>query len=54
MNPAFVVDGVRVVLHPLDMVSVQIDPLGGLADSIAREGQAIADALDALLTPSWG
>ncbi len=54
MNPAFVVDGVRVVLHPLDMVSVQIDQLGGLAGSLAQEGQAIADALDELLTRSWG
>jgi len=54
MNPAFVVDGIRVVLHPLDMVSVQIDQLGGLAGSLAQVGQTIADALDELLTRSWG
>jgi toxin CcdB len=54
MTPAFVVDGVRVVLHPQDMVSVQIDPLGGLAGALAQEGQAIADALDELLALSWG
>ena len=25
MNPSFVIEGVRVVLHPLDMVSVALD-----------------------------
>lgn len=54
MNPAFVVDGVRVVLHPLDMVSVALDQLGGLVGSLEQEGQIIADALDELLTRSWG
>lgn len=54
MNPAFVVDGVRVVLHPLDMVSVALDQLGDRIGSLEQEGQAIADALDELLTRSWG
>ncbi len=54
MNPAFVVDGVRVVLHPLDMVSVALDQLGDRIGSLEQEGPAIADALDELLTRSWG
>lgn len=54
MNPVFVVDGTQVVLHSLDMVSVATEPLGELIGSLAHEGQAIADALDELLTPSWG
>jgi toxin CcdB len=54
MNPAFVVDGVRVVLHPLDMVSVALDQLGELVGSLEQEGQVIADALDEMLTRSWG
>jgi toxin CcdB len=54
MNPAFVVDGVRVVLHPLDTVSVAVDQLGELVGSLTQEGQIIADALDELLTRSWG
>ena len=54
MNPVFVIDGVRVVLHRLDMVSVAIDQLGELVGSLAQEGQTIADALDELLTRSWG
>lgn len=54
MNPAFVVDGVRVVLHPLDMVSVALDQLGEVVGSLASDGQTIADAMDELLTRSWG
>ena len=54
MNPVFTVEGVRVVLHPLDMVSVALDQLGEVVGSLAQEGQTIADALDELLTRSWG
>lgn len=54
MNPAFVVEGVRVVLHPLDVVSVAVDQLGEVVGSLEQEGQVIADALDELLTRSWG
>ena len=54
MNPSFVIEGVRVVLHPLDMVSVALDQLGEVVGSLEQEGQLIADALDELLTRSWG
>jgi toxin CcdB len=54
MNPIFVIDGIRVVLHPLDMVSVALDQLGEMVGSLEQEGQTIADALDELLTRSWG
>lgn len=54
MNPAFDVEGVPVVLHPLDMVSVALDQLGEHVASLADHGQAIADALDELLSRSWG
>lgn len=54
MNPVFVIDGVPVVLHPLDMVSVALDQLGEVVGSLEQEGQIIADALDELLTRSWG
>jgi len=53
MNPVFVIDGVPVVLHSLDMVSVALDQLGEVAGSLAPKGQIIADALDELLTRSW-
>ncbi len=54
MNPAFTLQGVDVVLHPLDMVSVAVDQLGEHIGSLAEHGQTIADALDELLTRSWG
>ena len=54
MNPVFEVKGVKVVLHPLDMVSVALDQLGPRVESLAGHGQSIADALDELLTRSWG
>jgi toxin CcdB len=52
MNPALKIDGIQVVLHPLDMVSVAWDQLGEHIGSLADQGQAIADALDELLTRS--
>jgi len=54
MNPVFTVDATEVVLHPLDMVSVPVDQLGECIGSLAAQGQRIADALDELLTRSWG
>jgi toxin CcdB len=54
LNPVFNVKGASVVLHPLDMVSVALDQLGVKVDSLAEQGQTIADALDELLTRSWG
>jgi len=54
MNPTFTVDGIDVVLHPLDMVSVSLDELGEYVCSCAENGQIVSDALDELLTRSWG
>jgi toxin CcdB len=54
LNPVFRVKGIDVVLHPLDVVSVASDQLGPKVASLAEHGQSIADALDELLTRSWG
>ena len=54
MNPEFLIEDTQVVLHPLDMVSVAMDQLGEHVASLAGSGQAIADALDELLTRFWG
>jgi toxin CcdB len=54
LNPVFTVDGIEVVLHTLDMVSVALDQLGECVGSLAEHGQRIADAIDELLTRSWG
>lgn len=53
MNPIFVVTGIEVVLHPLEIVSVAIDQLGELVTSLTDRGSEIADALDEMLTRSW-
>lgn len=54
MNPTFNVEGIEVVLHPLDMVSVALDQLGEHIGSLSDQGQRITDAIDELLTRSWG
>lgn len=54
LNPQFTVAGVSLVLHPLDMVSVDRADLGAKVGSLAEEGQAITDALDELFTRAWG
>ena len=53
MNPVFSVEGVEVVLHPLEIVSVALEQLGEKVDTLAGDGDRIADALDELLTRSW-
>lgn len=54
MNPVFAIEGVEVVLHPLEIVSVAMDQLGEKVTSLASEGSRITDALDELLTPLVG
>lgn len=48
-NPTFVIEKTRVVLHPLETVSVARNELGRFVRSLANEGQQIIDALDELL-----
>ena len=54
LNPVFQVGGLDVVLNPLEIVSLSLDQLGLHVGSLADQRQAIADALDELLSPSWG
>ena len=54
MNPVFTVDGIEVVLHTLDMVSVATQHLGDYVGSLAEHGQNIIDAADEMLTRAWG
>lgn len=53
-NPVFQIEGVELVLNPLEIVSVSLDQLGPHVGSLADQGQAISDALDELITRSWG
>jgi toxin CcdB len=52
MNPIFRIEKIDIILHPLDMVSVAVEQLGERIGSLAEHGQAIADALDELLSRS--
>ncbi len=52
-NPSFRIGGTKVILHPLEMVSVPVDVLGPPVGSLADEGQAIVNALDELFSRAW-
>ena len=49
-NPTFRIKGQSVVLHPLEIVSVALENLGELVDSLKEGGDKIIAALDELLT----
>jgi toxin CcdB len=53
MNPVFSIEGIDVVFHPLELVSVAVTQLGEKVTSLADQGDRIADALNELLTRSW-
>lgn len=53
LNPAFVVEGVEVVLNPLEIVSVAVEQLGERVTSLADEGDTIVAALDQLFSRVW-
>ena len=54
LNPRFVVEGVEVVLHPLDIVSVEVGRLGERVGSLATEADRVIAAIDAVITGAWG
>jgi len=54
MNPIFRIEGVEVVLNPLQIVSVATDQLGAPVHSLADHGQQITDAMDELMSRAWG
>jgi toxin CcdB len=52
-NPTFKILGMPVVLHPLEVVSIPVEQLGELVESLGEEGQQIVAALDELFTRAW-
>jgi len=52
-NPTFKIRGMPVVLHPLEIVSVSLEQLGDVVESLGEEGQQIIAALDELLSRAW-
>lgn len=54
INPVFTIDGVKVILNPLEIVSIPLEALGDRVDSLSAENDAIIAALDELFTRAWG
>jgi toxin CcdB len=52
-NPIFKILGTPVVLHPLEIVSVPVEQLGELVESLSEESQQIIAALDELFSRAW-
>ena len=53
LNPVFTVKGTKVVLHPLEMVSVAMENLGEKVATLEPDGDAILAAMDEMLTRAW-
>lgn len=53
LNPVFTVKGMKVVLHPLEIVSIATEQLGEKVATLAQEGSRITGAMDELLTRAW-
>lgn len=54
VNPSFTVEGRRVVLNPLDIVSVSLEALGPKVASLMEEGDCVVAALDEVFSRAWG
>jgi toxin CcdB len=52
-NPTFTIKGIKVVLHPLEIVSVPLDQLGAKVGTLAHSDQEIIGALDELISRAW-
>ncbi|MDF9391007.1 MULTISPECIES: CcdB family protein [Methylococcus] len=52
-NPAFTLEGVDVVLHPLEIVLVPVARLGGRVGSLSDVGDQIIGAIDQMLSQAW-
>jgi toxin CcdB len=53
LNPKFKIEGVEVVLHPLEIVSVAAEQLGKKVGTLAKERDRIVGAMDELLMRAW-
>lgn len=52
--PVFSVEGRKVILNPLEIVSVPLDALGQRVASLTAESEAIIAALDEVFSRTWG
>jgi toxin CcdB len=53
INPVFRIEGIDVVLNPLEIVSVPIEALGETVTSLSDAGDTIIAALDELFSRAW-
>lgn len=53
LNPVFDVEGHKVVLNPLQIVSVAMERLGEQVGSIKAEGDRVIAAIDLVITRAW-
>ena len=53
LNPAFDIEGRRVVLNPLHMVSVAVDRLGDRVSSLREQSDRVIAAIDLLISRAW-
>lgn len=53
-NPTFEIENTPVVLHPLEIVSVETSRLGSFVVSLAGSGQDIMHAMDELFARAYG
>lgn len=53
LNPAFDVEGVRVVLNPLHLASMAVERMGELVTSLNDDGDRVIAAIDLLLSRAW-
>ena len=53
INPILTIEGVRVVLDPLEITSVALESLGDKLGSLSPEGDAIIAALDEVFSRAW-
>ncbi len=52
-NLIFTIRGIKVVLHPLEIVSIPVEQLGERVGSLMQSGEDIVHALDELFSRAW-
>jgi toxin CcdB len=54
LNPAFEIEGTRVVLNPLQIVSIAVERLGERVGSLRDDGDRVIAAIDLVISRAWG
>lgn len=53
-NPRFTIEGIEVILHPIEIASVAMHQLGIKVGDLKEHGSTITDALDEVFSRTWG